>query len=77
MNAEQLKERIEELNQRLREQNAPKTETRTQRKALKKLEKDCLPRLEKYERQTEILAGRSNYATTDPDAFDVKTMKRN
>lgn len=68
LNAEQLKERIEELNQRLREQNAPKTETRTQRKALKKLEKDCLPRLEKYERQTEILAGRSNYATTDPDA---------
>ncbi len=36
--------------------------------ALKKLEKDCLPRLEKYEQQTETLAGRNSYANTDPDA---------
>jgi len=35
---------------------------------LKKLQEDCLPRLEKYEQQSEILAGRSSYARTDPDA---------
>jgi transposase len=63
-----LRERIEELNQRLRERNQPKKETQAARKALKKLETDCLPRLEKYEQQTEVLAGRSSYAKTDPDA---------
>jgi hypothetical protein len=35
---------------------------------LKELAEDCLPRLEKYEQQTEMLAGRSSYSKTDPDA---------
>lgn len=42
--------------------------TQTARQALKKLEKDCLPRLEKYEQQTATLAGRNSYAQTDPEA---------
>jgi hypothetical protein len=69
IDAEKLRERIERLNQRLRErQQQPKKETGAQRKALKKLEDDCLPRLEKYEQQTETLAGRSSYSKTDTDA---------
>ena len=32
------------------------------------MQEDRPPRLEKYEQQTEILAGRSSYARTDPDA---------
>jgi len=68
LNSERLKQRIEELNQRLREGNQPKKETQAERKALKKLSEDCLPRLEKYEQQTETLAGRSSYSKTDPDA---------
>ncbi len=68
LNSERLKQRIEELNQRLRESDQPKQETRAQRQALKKLSDDCLPRLEKYEQQTEVLAGRSSYSKTDPDA---------
>lgn len=68
IDSEKLRERIERLNQRLRERQQPKKETQTVRKALKKLEEDCLPRLEKYEQQTETLAGRSSYAKTDPDA---------
>jgi len=68
LNSERLKQRIEELNQRLRERNQPKKETQAERKALKKLSEDCLPRLEKYEQQTETLAGRSSYSKTDPDA---------
>ncbi len=68
IDSEKLRERIEKLNQRLRERSQPKKETRAARKALKKLEGDCLPRLEKYEQQTETLAGRSSYAKTDPDA---------
>jgi transposase len=68
LNSERLKRRIEELNQRLREDNQPKQPTRAQHQALKKLSNDCLPRREKYEQQTEVLAGRSSYSKTDPDA---------
>lgn len=68
MNSAQLRQRIEELNQRLRESQRPKEETRPARQALKQLEGDCLPRLEKYEQQAERLAGRSSYAKTDSDA---------
>jgi hypothetical protein len=67
-NSERLKQRIERLNQRLRERDQPKKETQAARKALRKLEKDCLPRLEKYEQQSETLAGRNSYSKTDPDA---------
>jgi len=68
IDSEKLRERIEKLNQRLRERQQPKKDTQATRKALKKLEDDCLPRLEKYEQQTETLAGRSSYSKTDPDA---------
>jgi transposase len=68
VNSERLKKTIDELNRRLRQQNQPKKETEARRQALKKLEKDCLPRLQKYEQQTERLAGRSSYSQTDPDA---------
>jgi transposase len=68
INSQQLRERIEKLNQRLREQLRPEEERKTERQAMKKLNEDCLPRLEKYEQQTETLAGRSSYSQTDPAA---------
>jgi transposase len=68
VNSERLRQRIEELNQRLRMSQEPTQETRATGKALKRLTQDCLPRLEKYEQQSETLAGRSSYAKTDPDA---------
>jgi transposase len=68
INAEQLAQKIAEINQKLNAQNQPKAETKATRAALKKLREDCLPRLEKYEEQTETLAGRSSYSKTDPDA---------
>ncbi len=64
INSERLKKKMEELNQRLRE----KIQKKETRQALKQLEKDCLPRLEKYEQQEETLAGRNSYAKTDEDA---------
>jgi transposase len=72
-NAEVLKQKIAELNRRLREQvqetpGAESEQHKAARQALKKLETDCLPRLEKYEQQTKVLAGRSSYSKTDPDA---------
>jgi len=68
MDAEKLRARIEKLNQRLCERSQRKEESQAAHKALKKLQEDCLPRLEKYEQQSETLAGRSSYAKTDPDA---------
>jgi transposase len=51
------------LNERLKGGRSKST-----REAFQKLEKDCLPRLEKYETQKKILAGRNSYARTDPEA---------
>jgi predicted RNA-binding protein with PIN domain len=68
MNAEQLEQKIAEINQKLNEQNRPKEETKATRAALKTLSEDCLPRLEKYEEQTKVLDGRNSYSKTDPDA---------
>ncbi len=67
VNGEQLKKKIAELNERLRDKLQKRENTST-RQALKKLESNCLPRLEKYEEQTKVLAGRNSYSKTDPDA---------
>ncbi|WP_434059852.1 IS1182 family transposase, partial [Myroides marinus] len=37
-------------------------------KQLKQLQEDCLPRLEKYEKNLEVLGGRNSYSKTDTDA---------
>jgi hypothetical protein len=72
VNSELLKKTIDELNQKLRDQIRNKKDTRSARNALKKLEGDCLVRLEKYEQQAETLAGRSSYTKTDPDASSMR-----
>jgi Transposase and inactivated derivatives len=72
VNSERLKKKIDELNQKLREKTWPKKDTRPVRKALKKLEEDCLVRLEKYEQQAQMLAGRNSYSKTDPDASSMR-----
>jgi hypothetical protein len=51
------------LNEKLKGERSKAT-----REAFKQLEKDCLPRLEKYEEQKEVLDGRNSYSKTDPDA---------
>ena len=58
----ELKSRIDELNDHLAELNKP------QKKAVKELEKDALPRLKKYEQQLETLGTRNSYSKTDADA---------
>jgi len=68
IDSEQLKKKIEALNQKLNEKAKSKEETRSVRKLVKKLEKDSLVRLEKYEKQEEILDGRNSYSRTDQDA---------
>jgi len=68
VNSEALQQRIDELNQKLRERLRNKKEAAPARKALKKLERGCLVRLKKYEQQEKTLAGRNSYARTEPDA---------
>jgi hypothetical protein len=53
LDSQKLRERIEKLNQGLREQERPEEEKKAVQQALKELSEDCLPRLEKYEQQTE------------------------
>ncbi|MFH0977201.1 MAG: IS1182 family transposase [Spirochaetota bacterium] len=64
IDSEALKKRIEEMNERLRE----KPEDKDLKKAVKILEKDYLPKLEKYEDQAEKLGDRNSYSKTDTDA---------
>ena len=64
INAEKLEKKIAELNQRLKE----KPEDKKLAKAVKVMEKDCLPRQKRYEDQERKLAGRSSYSKTDADA---------
>jgi len=61
--AQALKETVQALNERLKGKRSKAT-----REAFKKLEKDCLPRLEKYEQQKRVLNRRKSYSKTDPDA---------
>lgn len=67
--SEELKQQMEEVNRRLREKGKP---PKAARAALRKLEKDSLPRLQRYEEQVKVLAGRSSYAKTDPDASSMR-----
>lgn len=58
IDGERLQKKIGELNQRLREKPRPPEQEKKARQTLKELETDCLPRLERYEEQTKVLAGR-------------------
>jgi transposase len=64
IDAEKLEKRIEELNERLRAEPQDKRVAQ----AVRKLEREYLPRQQKYEEQERKLAGRSSYAKTDEDA---------
>ena len=72
VNSELLQKKIEEINRKLRDRLGKKTANRSARKALKKLEGDCLVRLKKYEQQAETLKGRSSYSKTDADASSMR-----
>lgn len=62
INAEELKEKLSQINKRLKEP------TKSQAKELQKLQEEHLPRLEKYEKDLEVLGKRNSYSKTDPDA---------
>ena len=62
--AEDLKEAVEKINEALRKDEKNKR----LKKAKRVIEKDFLPRQEKYERYSEIFKGRNSFSKTDEDA---------
>jgi len=64
INSESIREAAEKINEKLAEN--PKD--RELKKAKRAVEKDYLPRMEKYEKQEEILEKRRSYSKTDTDA---------
>jgi transposase len=64
MDAAKLAEKMAELNRRL----AERPEDKVLKQAVKTIQKEYLPRMEQYEEQERLLAGRNSYAKADPDA---------
>lgn len=64
INAEELKEAVQRINERLKKE--PKN--KKLQKAKRDLERDYIPREEKYEDQEKKFQGRNSYSKTDPDA---------
>lgn len=62
INSQELKEKLSQLNKRLKEPD------KKQEQALQKLQKEHLPKLEKYEKDLELLGNRNSYSKTDTDA---------
>lgn len=62
INSEELKEKLSKINKRLKEPSKKIA------KELQKLQNEHLPRLERYEKDLEILGNRNSYSKTDEDA---------
>lgn len=64
IDSEAIKETAKRINERLKKE----PENRELKKAQKAIEKDYLPRMQKYEHQEEVLEKRRSYSKTDTDA---------
>lgn len=64
IDSEDLKELAKRLNEKLKE----KPKDQQLKKAVKKLERDFIPRMEKYERYEDTFEGRNSFSKTDEDA---------
>lgn len=64
IDSEALKEHIKKINEKIKnDPNLKKCQ-----KSLKKIEKEYLPKLDRYEEQERLLNGRNSYGKTDPDS---------
>jgi len=64
LDSQALAEAVARINQRL----AQEPQDKVLKKAKRELERDCLPRMKKYEHQELLLAERNSYAKTDTEA---------
>lgn len=73
IDSERIREVAEEINRRLKDEKDAKdaddkAKVKELRRAARQIERDYLPRMEKYEEQKRILDGRRSYSKTDHDA---------
>lgn len=66
--SEMSSEKLEEAVQKLEAQLLKKPKDKPLKKAVRKLRKDLLPRLLKYEQYQKLLGDRNSFSKTDPDA---------
>lgn len=64
LTAEEVAERVERIREKVDADNLGKEE----RKALKQIETDAVPRMNRYKEQLETMGSRNSYSKTDPDA---------
>lgn len=64
LTAEDVAERVERIREKVDADNLSKEE----RKALKQIEADAVPRMNRYKEQLETMGSRNSYSRTDPDA---------
>lgn len=64
----EITETLEKVKDEQEDKEAPKKQKRAIKKLHKKFKEDLLPRMEKYEKQEEILGERNSYSKTDTDA---------
>lgn len=64
LTAEEVAERVERIREKVDADNLSKEE----RKALKQIETDAVPRMNRYKEQLENMGTRNSYSKTDPDA---------
>ena len=64
LTAEEVAERVERIKEKVDAANLSKEE----RKALKQIETDAVPRMNRYREQLETMGSRNSYSKTDPDA---------
>ena len=64
LTAEEVTKRVERIKEKVDAENLGKEE----RKALKQIETDSVPRMNRYREQLETMGSRNSYSKTDPDA---------
>ena len=64
LTAEEVAKRVERIREKVDADNLSKEE----RKALKQVETDAVPRMNRYKEQLETMGSRNSYSKTDPDA---------
>lgn len=64
LTVEEVAERVERIREKVDADNLSKEE----RKALKQMETDAVPRMNRYKEQLETMGSRNSYSRTDPDA---------
>ena len=64
LTAEEVAERVERIKEKVDADNLSKED----RKALKQIETDAVPRMKRYKEQLETMGSRNSYSKTDPDA---------